>query len=252
MTGILAVRPEFVRAQIDAVVDDIGIDAAKTGMLANRRDHRGRRCRGARASHRAAGRRSGDGRAERRARCSNRRRARRAAARAAAAGDGGHAQRSPRPRRCSTCASRSVADMRDAARRLVDAGAGAALVKGGHLDGGEAVDVFDDGAQLHELRAPAHRHARIRTAPDACCRPRSPHVWRAACRCSTRCAKPNASSASPSPAAWRSDSGNGPANPLAWLPALAAEPGIRRRVLTSFDNLSILPRRTPWRQSSSA
>jgi len=34
--GILPVEPGFVAAQIDAVVDDIGTDAAKTGMLANR------------------------------------------------------------------------------------------------------------------------------------------------------------------------------------------------------------------------
>jgi hydroxymethylpyrimidine/phosphomethylpyrimidine kinase len=36
--GVLAVHPvppDFVRAQIDAVADDIGFDAAKTGMLAN-------------------------------------------------------------------------------------------------------------------------------------------------------------------------------------------------------------------------
>jgi hydroxymethylpyrimidine/phosphomethylpyrimidine kinase len=34
--GIFEVSPEFVGAQIDAVAQDIGIDAAKTGMLANR------------------------------------------------------------------------------------------------------------------------------------------------------------------------------------------------------------------------
>jgi hydroxymethylpyrimidine/phosphomethylpyrimidine kinase len=33
VTGIHAVPPEFVRAQIDAVLSDIGADAAKTGML---------------------------------------------------------------------------------------------------------------------------------------------------------------------------------------------------------------------------
>lgn len=39
----------------------------------------------------------------------------------------------------------SEAELRDAARALVDAGAGAALVKGGHLSGPEAVDVLWDG-----------------------------------------------------------------------------------------------------------
>lgn len=35
VSGVLAVPPEFVRLQIDAVLDDIGADAVKTGMLAN-------------------------------------------------------------------------------------------------------------------------------------------------------------------------------------------------------------------------
>src|SRR3954464_6158270 len=38
-TGVTAVHeapPEFVRAQLDAVFDDIGVDAAKTGMLFSR------------------------------------------------------------------------------------------------------------------------------------------------------------------------------------------------------------------------
>jgi len=48
----------------------------------------------------------------------------------------------------------NVDDMREAARTLIRAGARACLVKGGHLDGGPAVDVFDDGTQVHELHAP--------------------------------------------------------------------------------------------------
>ncbi|MDQ7851222.1 MAG: bifunctional hydroxymethylpyrimidine kinase/phosphomethylpyrimidine kinase [Armatimonadota bacterium] len=35
VTAVLEVAPDFVGAQIDAVVGDIGVDAAKTGMLAN-------------------------------------------------------------------------------------------------------------------------------------------------------------------------------------------------------------------------
>jgi len=35
VTGVLEVPPEFVTRQIDAVVEDIGVDAVKTGMLAN-------------------------------------------------------------------------------------------------------------------------------------------------------------------------------------------------------------------------
>ncbi|GMV07501.1 MAG: hydroxymethylpyrimidine/phosphomethylpyrimidine kinase [Gemmatimonadota bacterium] len=48
---------------------------------------------------------------------------------------------------------RSLDDMRDAARALLDLGAGAALVKGGHLEG-DAVDLFWDGAQERVWRKP--------------------------------------------------------------------------------------------------
>src|SRR5919201_2258571 len=33
VTGVHEVPPEFVRAQLEAVFDDVGVDAAKTGML---------------------------------------------------------------------------------------------------------------------------------------------------------------------------------------------------------------------------
>src|SRR5437763_12187043 len=36
VTGIHEVPPEVVAAQVETVADDIGVDAAKTGMLANR------------------------------------------------------------------------------------------------------------------------------------------------------------------------------------------------------------------------
>jgi hydroxymethylpyrimidine/phosphomethylpyrimidine kinase len=47
-----------------------------------------------------------------------------------------------------------VARMRDAARALCDAGAAAALVKGGHLRSAELVDVFHDGHESREFRWP--------------------------------------------------------------------------------------------------
>jgi hydroxymethylpyrimidine kinase/phosphomethylpyrimidine kinase len=50
-----------------------------------------------------------------------------------------------------------VAAMRDAAHALVALGAGAALVKGGHL-AGNAVDVLANGASVRELRAPRIAH----------------------------------------------------------------------------------------------
>jgi len=48
----------------------------------------------------------------------------------------------------------SEAEMRDAARVVCDLGAAAALVKGGHLPGGEAVDLFYDGSEFVRLAAP--------------------------------------------------------------------------------------------------
>ncbi|MFP4624011.1 MAG: bifunctional hydroxymethylpyrimidine kinase/phosphomethylpyrimidine kinase [Gemmatimonadota bacterium] len=45
-------------------------------------------------------------------------------------------------------------DMRAVAELLVERGAGAALVKGGHLEGGEVVDVLVDGAGVRTWRRP--------------------------------------------------------------------------------------------------
>jgi hydroxymethylpyrimidine/phosphomethylpyrimidine kinase len=44
--------------------------------------------------------------------------------------------------------------MRDAARVVCDLGAAAALVKGGHLPGGEVVDLLYDGSEFVRLAAP--------------------------------------------------------------------------------------------------
>lgn len=52
---------------------------------------------------------------------------------------------------------RTPADMRRAAEALVSAGAGAALVKGGHLEGEELVDVLFDGSGWEEWRRPKLR-----------------------------------------------------------------------------------------------
>jgi hydroxymethylpyrimidine/phosphomethylpyrimidine kinase len=49
---------------------------------------------------------------------------------------------------------RTTADARAAARRIVDLGARAVIVKGGHIEGPESVDVLFDGRQFVELRAP--------------------------------------------------------------------------------------------------
>ncbi|MEU2868391.1 bifunctional hydroxymethylpyrimidine kinase/phosphomethylpyrimidine kinase [Streptomyces olivoreticuli] len=48
------------------------------------------------------------------------------------------------------------ADMRRAAGAVLSYGPAWALVKGGHLDGAEAVDLLTDGTEEHWLRAPRH------------------------------------------------------------------------------------------------
>ena len=47
--GVLPIPPDFIRRQIEVVLDDIGADAIKTGMLHDARGHRDHR-RGAAAS----------------------------------------------------------------------------------------------------------------------------------------------------------------------------------------------------------
>ena len=48
----------------------------------------------------------------------------------------------------------NVAGMQRAARLLVERGAKAALIKGGHLSGAEAIDVLDTGGAVHLFRHP--------------------------------------------------------------------------------------------------
>ena len=47
----------------------------------------------------------------------------------------------------------TVEDMQEAARRIIGLGPARVVLKGGHLSGSEAVDVFDDGARVERLRA---------------------------------------------------------------------------------------------------
>ena len=51
-------------------------------------------------------------------------------------------------------AIKSVSDMYRAAAALIERGARACLVKGGHLGGDQAIDVLHDGKRTHELSAP--------------------------------------------------------------------------------------------------
>jgi len=152
VAGVYEVPAAFVRQQIDAVAADIGVDAAKTGMLVNAdivravasalRDHHVKNVvvdpvmlAGSGTTLLDTG-------------------AREALlvelfplatlvtpniheAEALAGGT-------------ITC----VADMRQAARALQARGPQACLVKGGHLGGTEAIDVFYDGHALHEVATP--------------------------------------------------------------------------------------------------
>jgi len=149
--AVAQVEPAFVGQQLDAVLDDLAVGAAKTGMLA----------RGAVVELIAA----------------------RLHARplphlvvdpvlAATSGDTllepsaiAHLRDqllplatlvTPNLREAAVLTGRPVAvleDMRAAARALVGLGARAALVKGGHLTSGPAVDVLYDGHEVHELAA---------------------------------------------------------------------------------------------------
>ncbi|MFN2488375.1 MAG: bifunctional hydroxymethylpyrimidine kinase/phosphomethylpyrimidine kinase [Actinomycetota bacterium] len=164
VTGIHEVPAEFVIAQIDAVASDIGVDAAKTGMLASPAIVE-------------------------------------AVAKAVEANDIGNLVVDPvmvaksRARLLSRDAVaslrerilplatvvtpnlyeaelllgaelRSLADMRAAARELVALGPASVLVKGGHLDAEESVDVFYDGDDLIELAGP--RYATTDTHGTGC------------------------------------------------------------------------------------
>ncbi|MGH2819134.1 MAG: bifunctional hydroxymethylpyrimidine kinase/phosphomethylpyrimidine kinase [Actinomycetota bacterium] len=151
VTGIHEVPPEFVIAQIDAVASDIGVDAAKTGMLASEPIVE-------------------------------------ATAKAIEANDIKNLVVDPvfvSKSRDHLLAEGAVAaltsrlfplaeivtpnlyeagallgaqiasleDMREAARALHGFGPRAVLVKGGHLEGAEAVDVYFDGTDMVEMRA---------------------------------------------------------------------------------------------------
>ncbi len=150
--GVFAVPPEFVVAQIDAVASDITVHAAKTGMLATPEI--------VEAVAQALSRwafphvvvdpvmvaKSGDQLLAEAAVQSVRRDL---VPRASVI--------TPNRMEAEVLLGRPVltrADARDAARRLVDLGARAAVVKGGHFDEVEVVDLLFDGSTFHEFRHP--------------------------------------------------------------------------------------------------
>lgn len=152
--GVSSVQPvaaDFVRRQIDAVAGDIGVDAAKTGMLPTRdvvravaeaiRAHRIERLVIDPVMTAGTGAALLD-----------------AEARAALRDDllplaALVTPNVPEAEALTGITVTATADQREAARRLVAAGARAALLKGGHLSGEESVDVLYDGRAWREFRA---------------------------------------------------------------------------------------------------
>ncbi len=151
VTAVFELPPDIVAAQIDAVVEDIGVDAAKTGMIANSelirvvadkvRQHRLEPL----VVDPVMVAKSGD-------------RLLREEAVEALRGELVPLATvvTPNLPEAEVLVGRSLGsldDMRAAAREIVGLGARSVVVKGGHL-AGDATDVFYDGERYVELTAP--------------------------------------------------------------------------------------------------
>jgi len=148
--AIFEVSPDFVARQLDAVLDDLEVGAAKTGMLAGTAiiETLANRLRARPLRHLVVDpvmvAASGDLLLDPAATASMRNLMLPLAT-----------LLTPNLREAEVLTGRAVttvAEMRDAARALIDLGARAVLVKGGHL-GGEAIDVFFDGHRFDEFGA---------------------------------------------------------------------------------------------------
>lgn len=157
-TGVRAstrTDPELVREQIRAVADDLGVDAAKTGMLADTEV-------AAAAADELAGAefpvvvdpvvvaQSGDRLLSEAGEAVLRDDLLPAAALVT--------PNAPEAELLTGISVETPDDAREAGEALVDLGADAALVTGGHLDGEEVIDVFV-GDEMREFRAPRVRNA---------------------------------------------------------------------------------------------
>ena len=155
VTGVIALPPEFVAAQIDAVVTDIPPNATKIGMLANAAIIEA--VADALIRHQLANIVLDTVMlAKSRARLLEDGAARRLRDRLLPLA---HVvtPNVPEAESLTGLTIATVADLEEAARRIVSTGARAALVKGGHLPG-PAIDVLWDGRQMTRLEA-----ARIET-----------------------------------------------------------------------------------------
>ncbi|MGH7810728.1 MAG: bifunctional hydroxymethylpyrimidine kinase/phosphomethylpyrimidine kinase, partial [Candidatus Binatia bacterium] len=152
---VLALSPKLVGAQIDAVIDDIGAHALKTGMLANAAiiEIVAQKIRQYRLKNLVVDpvmvATSGDLLIKRNAVAALRRRLIPLAAVVT--------PNLPEAEELSGMKLRAAEEIREAARRIFAMGAKAVVIKGGHLKG-PAVDLFYDGKKFSALNAP-----RIRT-----------------------------------------------------------------------------------------
>jgi hydroxymethylpyrimidine/phosphomethylpyrimidine kinase len=215
VAGIFPVTAEFVRAQIRAVTDDVRVDAVKTGMLANEEII------AAVADELRTSRiapvvvdpvmvaESGASLLEPGARTVLRDELLPLARIVT--------PNIPEANALLDMHIETVADMRLAANRLIDLGAHAVLVKGGHLSSQlDAVDIFHDGTKVHELHAlripskNTHGTGCMLSAAITAC---------LACRMSLDQAVHEAKRfiSTAIAAALTIGKGPGPANPLAWL-----------------------------------
>jgi hydroxymethylpyrimidine/phosphomethylpyrimidine kinase len=151
VSGIHALPPSFVRQQIEAVATDIGVDAAKTGMLANRAII-GAVARAVRelgieplVVDPVMVAESGAALLEEEARAALRDEMLPLATLVT--------PNAPEAAALLEMPVETLADLHEAARRLVALGARAALVKGGHLAGAEAVDVLHAAGRVREFRS---------------------------------------------------------------------------------------------------
>ncbi len=152
VSGVVEIPAAFVRAQIDAVAGDIGIDACKTGMLANAeiveavadavRHYRLQPLvvDPVMLAQSGAPLLSVD--------------AREAVMRQLLPLATLITPNVPEAENLTGVTIRTVADMRTASRDLIRRGARACLIKGGHLQDRDAVDVFDDGTEVCQLDVP--------------------------------------------------------------------------------------------------
>jgi hydroxymethylpyrimidine/phosphomethylpyrimidine kinase len=151
VSAIMEVSPEFVRQQIDAVITDIGVDAAKTGMLSNAAiiEAVAERIRHYRIDALVVDpvmiAKSGAPLLRPEAREALRRTLLPLALVV-----------TPNLHEAAALTDRAVEtlpEMEDAARTLHDLGARYVVIKGGHLEGA-AVDVVFDGTRFERLEAP--------------------------------------------------------------------------------------------------